>query len=86
MKTKIVKTTITTMNEDRVVESTSSSESFVLEADPGKVLKNITTGAITRSLVCVTKKAKIAEYIEIADLAIVVEVGPQNPTSTRTLK
>ena len=41
MKTKIVKTTITTMNEDRVVESTSSSESFVLEADPGKVLKNI---------------------------------------------
>ena len=32
MKTKIVQTTITTMSEDRIVESTSSTECFVLRA------------------------------------------------------
>lgn len=86
MKTKIVQTTITTMSEDRIVESTSSTECFVLEADPGKVLKNITTGVITRACVCLTKKAKLADYIEIADPLILVEVESKPPISTKTLK
>ena len=73
MTTKIIKTTTTIMREDRTVESTSSTESFVLEADPGFVLKNVTTGELTRSRVCVTKKAKLADYIEIVDPLIIPE-------------
>jgi hypothetical protein len=73
MNIKIVQTTITTMREDRTVESTSSTESFVLEADSGKVLKNIATGEIIRSRVCVTKKAKLADYTEVADPLIIQE-------------
>lgn len=73
MTTKIIKTTTTIMREDRTVESTSSTESFVLEADPGFVLKNVTTGELTRSRVCVTKKAKLADYIEVVDPLIIQE-------------
>ena len=73
MTTKIIKTTTTIMREDRTVESTSSTESLVLQADPGFVLKNVTTGELTRSRVCVTKKAKLADYIEVADPLIIQE-------------
>lgn len=73
MTTKIIKTTTTIMREDRTVESTSSTESFVLEADLGFVLKNVTTGELTRSRVCVTKKAKLADYIEVVDPLIIQE-------------
>lgn len=71
MNIKIIQTTITTMREDRTIESTSSTESFVLEAIPGFVLKNTTTGEITRSRVCVTKKTKIADYVEIVDPLVI---------------
>lgn len=86
MKTKIVQTTITTMQEDRTVISTSSTESYVLEAEAGKVLKNTITGTITRACVCVTKKAKLADYIEIEDPAKVREVEPKSSTSLGALK
>ena len=86
MKTKIVQTIITTMQEDRTVISTSSTESYVLEADSGKVLKNITTGTITSACVCVTKKSKLADYIEIDDPSKIREVEPKRSTSPGTLK
>lgn len=73
MTTKIIQTTITTMKEDRTVESTSSTESFVLEAASGFVLKNTTTGELIRSRVCVTKKAKLADYIEVVDPLVIQE-------------
>lgn len=82
MHIKIVQTTITTMREDRTVESTSSTESFVLEAETGKVLQNIATGEIIRSRVCVTKKVKIADYVEITDPLLPVEVDLLESTST----
>ena len=77
MKIKIIQTTTTIMNEDRLVESTSTTESFVLEAEEGKVLKNIKTGQIIRSRVCVNKKTKAADYTEINDPNVLLEpFGP----------
>lgn len=81
MNIKIVQTTITTMREDRTVESTSSTENFVLEAEAGKVLQNITNGEIIRSRVCVTKKAKLADYIEVTDPLLPKEVDLLESTS-----
>lgn len=69
MTIKIVQTVIITMTEDRKVESTSTTENFVVEADTNKLLKNIKTGQTTKG-VCVTKKSKIADYIEIDDPSV----------------
>ena len=67
MKIKILQTTTTILTEDRQVESTYTNETFILEAEKGKVLKNIKTGQVSRSRVCITKKSKLDEYIEIND-------------------
>lgn len=73
MKIKIVQTTTNILTEDRQVESTSITETFVIEAEKDKVLKNIKTGQIIRSLVSVSKKSKIEDYVEIADPIILLE-------------
>ena len=73
MKIKILQTTTTILTEDRQVESTYTNETFILEAEKGKVLKNIKTGKVSRSRVCVTKKSKLDEYIEINDPNVLLE-------------
>lgn len=73
MKIKILQITTNILTEDRQVESTSITETFVIEAEKGKVLKNIKTGQISRSLVSVSKKSKIEEYVEITDPNILLE-------------
>lgn len=77
MKIKILQTTTTILTEDRQVESTYTNETFILEAEKGKVLKNIKTGQVSRSRVCVTKKSKLDEYIEINDPNVLLE-DPKN--------
>ena len=73
MKIKILQTTTTILTEDRQVESTYTNETFILEAEKGKVLKNIKTGQVSRSRVCITKKSKLDEYIEINDPNVLLE-------------
>lgn len=73
MKIKILQTTTTILTEDRRVESTYTNETFILEAEKGKVLKNIKTGQVSRSRVCITKKSKLDEYIEINDPNVLLE-------------
>lgn len=65
MKIKILQTISNTFSEDGTLEYSYSSEQFTIRADEGKVLKNIKTGEITSSLVCVNKKEKIKNYIEV---------------------
>ena len=65
MKIKILQTISNTFSEDGTLESSYSSEQFIIRADEGKVLKNIKTGEITSSLVCLNKKEKIKNYIEV---------------------
>lgn len=67
MKIEIIKTTTTIMSEDRVIKSSSSTENFRIIPDTNKIIKNIKTGQITRAHVCVNKKNKIADYIELDD-------------------
>ena len=81
MKITIVQTTTTIMNEERLIESSSVTENFVIEPEAGKVLKNIKNGQIIRSRVCVNKKAKTADYIEVADPNVLLTVEPFGATS-----
>jgi hypothetical protein len=62
---KILQTISNTFSEDGNLESSYSSEHFVIKAEDGKLLKNLKTGEITSSLVCLNKKDKIKNYIEV---------------------
>ena len=61
----ILQTISNTFSEDGNLESSYSSERFVIKAEDGKLLKNLKTGEITSSLVCLNKKDKIKNYIDI---------------------
>lgn len=67
MKIKFLQTISNVFSENMDLESTSSTEYYVLQAEEGKLLKNSKTGKTTRYAVCVDKKRKIADYIEIDD-------------------
>ena len=67
MKIKILQTISNVFSENRNLESTSSTECYVLQAEEGKLLKHSKTGKTTRYAVCVQKKRNIADYIEIDD-------------------
>ena len=73
---KIIRTTTEILNEDKKVESVSTTESYVITPEKNKILKNITTDRIIRASACVNKKSKIAEYIEIDDPYIIIEEDP----------
>lgn len=73
MKIKILQTTTTILSLDKQVESTTSVESYILEAEDGNILQNIKTGQLSRSRVCVTKKQDISNYIEVQDPLILKE-------------
>ena len=62
---KILQTISNTFSEDGNLESSYSLERFVIKAEDGKLLKNLKTGEITSSIVCLNKKDKIKNYIEI---------------------
>lgn len=66
METKLIRTTILTMDLDENLESTFTTDTFMITTTGTKVLKNIKTGDIIMSgRVCVNSKDKIADYIEI---------------------
>lgn len=66
METKLIRTTILTMDLDENLESTFTTDTFMITTTGTKVLKNRKTGDIIMSgRVCVNSKDKIADYIEI---------------------
>ena len=65
MKTTIIQTITNILNEDRSIKSSTINESYVLTPDENKVLKNIKTGKIITTRICVNKKIKLADYIEV---------------------
>ena len=73
MTINIIQTITNTLNEDRTIKTSSTIETYLISPAEGKVLKNIKTGQISRSLVSVSKKSKIEEYVEIADPSILLE-------------
>lgn len=75
---KILQTISNTFSEDGTLESSYSSERFVIKAEDGKLLKNLKTGEIISSLVCLNKKDKIKHYVEVE----VPKVPKEEPLET----
>ena len=65
MTTTIVQTITNILNEDGIIQYTSSVESYVLTPAENKALKNTKTGEIITTRICINKKIKISDYIEI---------------------
>ena len=65
MTINIIQTVTNTLNEDRTLKSSYTIETYLLTPGEGKVLKNIKTGEIIKARICLNKKIKIADYIEI---------------------
>ena len=65
MKTTIIQTTTKTFDEARILLATRVNETYLLEPDEGKVLRNKTTGQLFSTGLCVNKERKIKEYEEI---------------------
>ena len=68
MTINIIQTITNTLNEDRTIKTSSTIESYLISPAEGKVLKNIKTGEIIKSKICLNKKVKIEDYIEVDDL------------------
>lgn len=67
MKIEIHEIISNTLNEKRELIKTSKSESIVLYADAGKVIKNLITGKIYKGFVTITGKDKVANYVEVSE-------------------
>lgn len=67
MKISIIQTITNILNEDRSINTTSTRESYVLTPADGYILKNIKTGQTVKTKICLNKKIKINDYIEIKD-------------------
>ena len=65
MKTTIIQTTTKTFDASRILLATRINETYLIEPDAGKVLRNKTTGQIISTGLCVDKELKIADYEEI---------------------
>jgi hypothetical protein len=65
MKITIIQTTTKTFDEARILLATRVNETYLLEPDEGKVLRNKTTGQLFSTGLCVNKERKIKEYEEI---------------------
>lgn len=65
MKTTIIQTTTKTFNASRILLATRVNETYLIEPDEGKVLRNITTGQLFSTGLCVDKERKIKDYEEI---------------------
>ena len=62
-----IQTISNTFMESGELESSIVAEQYTMEPEKGKLLKNLKTGALTACLVCVNKKEKLNNYIEVED-------------------
>ncbi len=65
MTINIIQTITNTLNEDRTIKTSSTIETYLISPAEGKVLKNIKTGELIKSKICLNKKVKIEDYIEV---------------------
>lgn len=65
MRITIYQTISNVLNEDRSIRSSSTTEAYLIEPDPGKWLRNKLTGEVLKSGICVNKKTKLNEWEEI---------------------
>lgn len=65
MKTTIIQTTTKTFDEARILLAARVNETYLLEPDEGKVLRNKITGQLFSTGLCVDKERKIKDYEEI---------------------
>lgn len=65
MKVTIIQTTTKTFDEARTLLATRVNETYLMEPDEGKVLRNKTTGQLFSAGLCVDKERKIKDYEEI---------------------
>ena len=65
MKITIVQTTTKTFNASHILLATRVNETYLIEPDEGKVLRNKATGQIFKAGLCVSKERKIKDYEEI---------------------
>lgn len=63
---KRIQTISNIFTESGELESSTTLEQFTLQPEGEKLLKNIKTGAVTAGVVCVNKKNKLNNYIEIS--------------------
>lgn len=56
---------VNTLDEKRSLISSSTSETTILYPDEGKCLKNIKSGRIYPSFVCLSIKDKVTDFIEV---------------------
>lgn len=64
---KQLQTILNTFSESGELESTCTIDRYTIQPDSGKLLRNIKTGETTAYAVCVNKKKKLDNYIEIDD-------------------
>lgn len=67
MTIKLLQTISNVFLENGELETSYSSECYMIQPKPGKLLQNIKTGETTAYAVCVNKKKKLENYIEIDD-------------------
>lgn len=65
MKVTIVQTTTKTLTLERVLLTSITKESFLLEPDEGKNLKDLKTGKIYPLGLCIVREKDIANFEEI---------------------
>lgn len=65
MKVTIIQTTTKTFDEARILLAARVNETYLIEPDEGKVLRNKTTGQLFSTGLCVDKERKIKDYEEI---------------------
>ena len=65
MKITIIQTTTKTFNEARVLLATRATETYLIEPEVGKILKNKVTGQLFFTGLCIDKERKIQDYEEV---------------------
>ena len=62
---EIVQIVTNILDENRNIKTSSTRESYVLTPETSKILKNVKTGELISTTVCITKKNRITDYIEL---------------------
>lgn len=65
MTKSIIQTITNILNEKEELISTTTTQTYVLTPDEGFMLKNIKTGLIVTTKICINQKSKVADYIEL---------------------
>ena len=65
MKVTIIQTLTKTLTQDRTLLTSFERESFLLEPDEGKIIKNIKTGKPYPSGICIAREKDLTNFEEV---------------------